>query len=44
MASNEYVNRSYYGKVLEKKAPSSIEINKLWDMYTYEVFFDGLER
>jgi hypothetical protein len=43
MASNEYINRSYYRKVLEKKAPSSIEINKLWDVYTLEVFLDGLE-
>jgi len=44
MVSNGYVNRSYYRKVLEKKAPSPIEINKLWDIYTLEVFLDGLER
>ena len=42
MASNGYVSGSYYRRVLEKKAPSSIEINKLWDLYTLEVFLDGL--
>ena len=42
MVSNGYVNGSYYRKVLEKKAPSPIEINKLWDMYTLEVFLDEL--
>jgi len=42
MVSNGYVNRSHYRKALEKKAPSSIEINKLWDLYTLEVFLDGL--
>ena len=42
MVSKGYVNGSYYRKVLEKKGPSPIEINKLWDMYTLEVFLDGL--
>jgi len=42
LVSNGYVNGSYYRKVLEKKAPSPIEINKLWDMYTLEVFLDEL--
>jgi hypothetical protein len=42
MVSNGYVNLSYYRKTLEKKAPSITEINKLWDMYTLEVFLDGL--
>jgi len=38
--SNGYVNDSYCRAVLEKKAPSPIEINKLWDIYTLEVFLD----
>jgi len=42
MVSNGYVNGSYYREILEKKTPSPIEINKLWDMYTLEVFLDGL--
>jgi len=44
MVSNGYVNGPYYRKVLEKKAPSPIEINKLWDVYTLEVFLDELRH
>ncbi len=40
MVSNGYVNGSYYRKVLEKETPSPIEINKLWDIYTLEVFLN----
>jgi asparagine synthetase B (glutamine-hydrolysing) len=40
MVSNGYVNGDYYREVMGKKSPSATEINKLWDLYTLEVFLD----
>ena len=38
MVSNQFVNREYYAKILRTKQPSSLELNKLWDLYTLEIF------
>lgn len=43
MVSNNYVNKEYYQKVLERRSPSRIEINKLWDLYTLETFLNGIK-
>jgi hypothetical protein len=40
VVSYGYVNAEYYRRARDEKAPSSIEINKLWDLYTLEVFLD----
>ncbi|WP_455284815.1 asparagine synthase-related protein [[Eubacterium] cellulosolvens] len=40
--SNGYVSKDYYREVLEKKEPSPVEINKLWDLYTLEVFLNEM--
>lgn len=38
MVSEGYLNKTYYKKVLGKDAPTTVEINKLWDAYALEVF------
>jgi len=44
MISNGFVSRDYYRKILEKDNPSVVEINKLWDLYTLEVFLRNQPR
>jgi len=38
MISNNFVSRGYYSNILKKDSPSTVEINKLWDLYTLELF------
>jgi asparagine synthetase B (glutamine-hydrolysing) len=38
MISEGYLNKSFYEKVLDKDSPTTVEINKLWDAYTLEIF------
>ena len=38
MVSNNFVSRDFYKKIMKKNSPSVVEINKLWDLYTLEVF------
>lgn len=43
MVSNGHVNGDYYSKALDRKDPSWTDTNKLWDLYTLEVFLDELD-
>lgn len=42
MVSNGYVDKKYYRDVLRKKSPSTLEINKVWDLYTLESFLSPI--
>ena len=40
LVSSGYLNRDYYERVLSNDCPTVIEINKLWDAYTFEAFLE----
>lgn len=38
LISEDYLDRDFYESILKASSPSPVEINKLWDAYTLEVF------